>query len=196
MKNSLKYLLGFVVLFLFFSMFISCTSCSGVNNSNHVVDAGLVDAGVMPSASTTSEPLVPLPDQEVVKGDTWEISIPSGSDKTIDLQKDIVLSVTSQDLVSFILLLTKESYKNDYDSYLIYAIRSIRATGAEIEDTLPVLNKDQKYTLFKARKDEVSIFNWVTVKNGFAYTLSCGGSSEDEFLEETCTEMFNSLKLK
>lgn len=197
MKNILKVCLSVSLFLVIFSMFISCTSCAFLGIANNVTDAGLVDASVDASIDVTDtvDVVVTLPDHDVIKGDSWQINLPVDADKTFNLQQDIVLSAMVQDVSSFVVTLTKQSFPETYDSYLIYSSRNLKASGLTVASSNMVNNNGQEYTLFSAHKDELSVWTWVTVKGQFGYSLSCGGSKEDEFLQDVCTQLFNSLVL-
>lgn len=194
MKNILKFVIAFTLFTFTVTFFTSCTSCSGSNSSNQLNDAGLQTDASAP-ALDSSDALSPAPQQEVIIGDTWAITVPYGADKTINLQQDIVFSAFLEDETSFAITLSKQPYSDTYESYLIYSVRSFKASSLEILSSIPVKNRNLQYMNYLLLKDGVKVWSWVAVKNNYGYSLSCGGLSEDQPLQDLCSEVFDSLEL-
>ncbi len=186
-------------LFIIVLLVSSCTSCSG--NTNHVVvvpDSGVVDAGAGGAGGSLVDagpPVPPKPTTQVVKGDTWSISLPSSSDVTLNPEQDILFTAVTEDIVYMVSALTRESFQGSYDEYIIYGIRGIRASGATVLESSQATNNSVKYTLVEAEKDDITIWNWLSTKNNFGYAFSCGGVQQDNLVKEICLEAFQSLQL-
>jgi hypothetical protein len=189
-NSKLTYLVS-----LFLVMFISsCSSCENKVSPTDV-DAGvLVDAGASADAGVVIPP-TPLEVKETVVKDNWELVLPFGSNKTFNPEKDIALTVMISDPSEIVLVLSKEDFSESYDEYLIHSLRGIRASGSEIISIKELNSNNQKFMEIESKKGSITVLNWITVKNNFGYTLSCGGSAEDAMVEDVCLEVFSSFQI-
>lgn len=196
--NSLiKNLFSLFILTLIVVLFASCTSCGSAANSStieilpdpsvpdastNVVDAGTDGSAVDPNA------------KETVKGDTWSLQVPSNGYKTLYPQSDILLTVVVEQPVQYSIALGRE-LASTQDEYLIYSIRSLRDSQAQIIGSSTVTLNGNKFSLLEVSKDNVTIWAWLLVKNNMGYTLSCGGPSYDDLLKDSCQDVANSLQI-
>ena len=178
-------------------MFSSCTSCHNrpvpvIPDASTTLDAGNVeDAGLEDAAPPT-----PVESKKTISKDSWELSVPFQMQITFSTEKDIALTGLLEEPVSVVLVLATEPFPGSYDEYVIHSMRGIRATGAEIVSNRDLYSNAQKFLEIEASKDKVTILNWVTTKNNFAYGLSCGGTTDDPLVEDICLEVFSSFKIK
>lgn len=146
------------------------------------------DAGVTPV--TPSDTL-----SQTLSGEGWELVVPEGYDTTIlqDEEQPDVLVVNEEE--HSIVLLIKEPFVGSTPAYVINAVRGVAEAGATLNASKQVELNGNKYVLLDSNKEGSRVWTWLTVNNGFGYSLSCGGPETEDHHETLCSEVANSLKL-
>lgn len=147
------------------------------------------------SQTLTCEPEKSQPATEVVKGDGWELTVPFGLQKKVVPDQEVVLSLFSNENKALLILL-KEKYAGSYDEYIISSTRSLKDSGASLDNSKPMIVRDQKFTLMESTKNGVKVWSMVTFKDGFGYALSCGGPAPYDNVYSFCSPVFDSITLK
>lgn len=172
-------ILSFILICFVFAI-SSCSSCHTPNSS---------DAGI--DAQSDSEPDVNQ-DRYFIKND-YKILIPASCTEN-DLNKEnLELAFTCPNNVLF--LLTKELYALSYDSFAIESIRQLRGEGVSILNTKSLVINETPFVMAESEKDNIRMFLYVTVKNGYGYSLSCGGKSISDDSILLCERVVTSFVL-
>lgn len=197
---------------------LSPTTCDGGDcHDNSVVDGGsggTADAGTKPVTSTAelvaqvgvtsvcsdSPELVcsPLPNvsapAESVKGDSWQVNLPLGFQKSKSESPDIVFSALSKKDRLLVVLL-KEKFTESFDVYVLTTVRDLKESGTKVVSTKPIKSGNSKSMLIETVKDEIKIWTMVTTKDGFGYALSCGGPGDHAVMLPVCTSITDSFSV-
>jgi hypothetical protein len=160
---------------------VSCNSCS--KNDTHVV--------VPPTASVV---VPPAPTTQVVKGDSFQFVLPADWTQQSNPLDTNIKAMYSNNEKQALLMLASQPFLLSQDEFVLLAIRDLRDNGVDIGTSSPVVINGQTYVLIDTKKDSISAYMWLTVKDGFGYQFTCGSRSVD--LKDICTGFANSLELK
>lgn len=156
----------------------------GRNSIEHPVNV------VPPVAPVVTPPVVPT--SQTIKGDVWEMIIPATWEK-IDVEtndSEIVCYGNEQDKV--LMCLERHPFSENLDIFVQAAAQSVAETGGHVVAAQAVLINDVKFFILTIKKDDANLRSWLTLENGAAYALSCGGVISES--QETCNRIANSLK--
>lgn len=157
-------------------------ACPGQKNNNQ--DASVADV------------VDPVPTEVVVEGQTWEITLPQSWKQDSPISASVELWAENISIDS-LLVLTKESYAGTFDQFSLEAIRGFRGQGAEIGSMQSVSINGYNFTKLESTQGDVDLVTLLTVKNGFGYSLDCGGDESFTFkLKPECQQILSSFKLK
>jgi hypothetical protein len=146
---------------LFASSMLSCSSCG---KSKDVPDAQVADSG--PEASIIAE--------IVINKDNWELVLPATwTESKID-KLDVQFVASSAETTN-LLVVTKSLYTGTYDQFIIETLRSLRTKGLNVLGVASETVNGQTFVLITTIKNDIVMLMWNTVKDGKAYSLSCGG---------------------
>lgn len=187
-------ILGFLTLGL-----VSCTGCTKKNTSTPVctgVDCEQPTAPVVPSPDAGVAPVESSGSlTQTLSGKGWELVVPEGFDTVVieNEEQPEVLVVNEEE--HSLVLLTKEPFAKSNPEFVLGAVRGV----AEAEGTLHGSKQGElngnKYVLLDTAKDGTRVWMWLIVKNGFGYSLSCGGPADEDHHEALCAEIADTLKL-
>ena len=96
-------------------------------------------------------------------------------------------------------LLIKEGTTVSYGQYVIAVVRSFVAEGDQVSSAKQVVVNGNKFVLIQANRDHLTVWTWVTVKDGFGYGFSCGGevmADAGSSLHDLCQDVANTLEIK
>ena len=179
--------LCFILLILVIGL-ISCSSCA---KKNEVTG---------PSCTGSSCPLPPhsadpTSSGKLFHGETWEIIIPNGWEEESTPDNDTKVYAFNNAKHS-IIMLVQESFIGSYADYMTWAIKSITQLEATLISVEQVEINGTTFALIESQKGQAKLFMWLTVKNGFGYSLTCGGLVSDESNRDICFTTASSMKLK
>ena len=165
---------------LFVSSLMSCESC---NQTNNVADAQVVDAQTE------------CPMDRVLEKDNINLTLPMTWGEEPNSRKTVLLVAIEPKLES-LLVLTKEPYTGTFDQFAIDSIRGLRSGDAGLVGTSSVELNGSPFVLAETTKDGLTMLEWITVKDGFGYGLSCGGPevNSDKHVE-ACQKIATSLTI-
>jgi hypothetical protein len=172
-------------------IFISLMSLCFLGCPNHNTDK--TDASVQ---DVEVEPVVEVSAPQTVNGDSWQLVLPPDWKQQPDVLKHVVL-IAEHPTVEAMVLLSKESYSGSFDEFAIETIRGFRGQGVTINSTSSTVINDTPFVFVQSESSDIVNNSWLTVKDGFGYSLGCGGvkTSSDQFTEE-CMEIANSFTVK
>ena len=170
------------------------TTTSGVS----VLVDGVNETNVC-APSTTNLCLNPhdesLINVDVVKGSTWEITLPSGFKEKSKPKPEVEL-VTYSERDKALVVVTKEKFSGNFEEYVLMNLRKVKDTGARVEATKTVDADGKKFVQLEMMKDDVKIWSLVTTKDGLGYGVSCGGPPPYEPVNTLCSFITTSFVLK
>ncbi len=189
-------ILGFLTLGL-----ASCTGCTKKDTTPVCTGANCAlpsapdaapaptDAGVTPVPPATSG-------SQTLSGVGWSLVVPEGYDTVVDEseEKQPEVLIANEEEHSVILLI-KEPFARSTSEYALAALRGITEAGGVLIANKQADLNNNKYVLLDSSKDGIRVWAWLTVKNGFGYSLSCGGPANEDHHEALCTEVADSLNL-
>jgi hypothetical protein len=187
----------------------SCTSCHKHNDvivpdvipsaSSSAVSAGSGGAGGAGGASNLGgmggADAGPVSSTKSVTVDNTSLEVPFESKVILNSDKNVLASIYLNTTSKVVVILTKESFEGSLEEYLIYNLRGIRATSSVVYGTETLLTNNISYKQIEAGKSAVRIFTWITTKDKFGYTLSCG-IKEDSSMKSLCLTILSSLTIK
>lgn len=143
----------------------------------------------IPTVSALPEPVSPI----VVQGKSWEITIPSAEwvehfDPKVEL---LYINKVNDNLI----LIVSEP-TDSYNDYALLTIRNLREQGAEVVSATQQDVNDIHWLLIVSSKNDVKLWQWLSVKDDIGYNLFCGGSIEnEEFNKNVCTRLIDTFKI-
>jgi hypothetical protein len=135
---------------------------------------------------------------EVITRDNWQLVLPVGWTEQTSLNPDSnVVLLASNESAEGLCLLTKEPYTDSFDQFAIETIRGLRGQGAEVLTTESTSLNDEEFVYVKTQDQGLLVDTWVTTKDGFGYSLNCGGMpGATSELSNDCQTIADSFKLK
>ena len=178
MKNvALTVLLGLVLV-----------ACPGTNNPSSDASVTDVVTSDVVAESVSKETVVDNKDFTITLPVTWKQEVSQSSS---------VVLLAKNPLSESMLVLTKESFTGSFDQFSIEAIRGLRGQGAEISSMQSIVINSNLFTQLSSTQGDVEVVTLLSVKNGFGYSLNCGGPEVDMAqFKSDCQKMFDSLQLK
>jgi hypothetical protein len=150
--------------------------------------------------STCPTPTVvpPTPLTQTVVFENMEVTMPF--EWQLVPMDDAQTKVYSSKDEKSMLILIKEPYVATYEEYAFSAIRGLRAQGSDVKEAKQVEIDGVKFVLVaadlkKADGSSLELWMWITVQNGYGYSLACGGSSSVGN-DEVCNTIASSFKIK
>lgn len=166
---------------------VSCTSCSP---STTVPP----DAGSSTTTTTGPEPSstvpVPNPNGTVMTKSNWSLTLPGVWEEEDVCEPGFCPTVFFNDKQELLVVLTVDEFNGTLDEHVLMSVRGINEAKAEISEVLEVQIDGTKFVLLKSSKGEIKVSMWVTVSNGKAVSLSCGGQGN----QELCATLATTLK--
>lgn len=173
MKKLILFLIALIA-----SFNLSCYSC----NNNPTLDAG-IDSG-------TAD--IVLIKEQVITGSNWELVLPSQQWNKKETNRQNVELLAIDTSLANLVLFTKEPYNHSYDQFVIESLRTLRGESSFILKTSDIIISDIQFVQAETVKNDIHMILWVTVKDGFGYTLSCGGPEDTS----DCQKIANTLVIK
>lgn len=120
--------------------------------------------------------IAPITNWQALFQDNWEFSVPGNEWSVEDISdpdtKVVVRNLNSESVI----VLIKEQTANTYPGYIISTIQSFSDRDAEILSMEQVtVNGTKSIKVHMVNKDKEAVWSWITFKDGFGYTFSCGG---------------------
>jgi hypothetical protein len=162
------------------------------DGSVHVTaeEASVVDA--VDSSSVDSSSV-----DRVITGATWEATVPADwESKTdgVDVQTQAVVYHPSD---KELIMVLREKYDGVVEGYAIEALRGIKGAKADVVSAKSTSLNGINFTLIESKKDNVTVWAWVTVKDGFGYVFTCGGdASQLDLHRNSCNNIALTFKIK
>ena len=124
-----------------------------------------------------------------------EYVLPSTDWESVTSNKPEVKSMASNKKEQNLVVMVKEKYAGEYDEYVLSNIRSLKDQGAFVVGATQSDLNGLKWVFVDSTKNDVRLLQWITVRNGFGYSLSCGGKGDPELQLQVCQQIANTLKL-
>lgn len=168
--------------------------------------AGLTACSQKDHSQTTPPPAVtviehsPLPASEEPKapfvGSTWSLVVPDGFTKEESKNPSIEGMFINRDKKALITVV-KEEWAGSSQDYAFLGTLALKHNGIATTDPVQLTLNGQIVTLIEGSADpeEIHAWVWMTVKDGYGYTLSCGGDGDPGQFRGLCTGLFTSFKI-
>jgi hypothetical protein len=170
-------------------MCLSLSACAGHNAESPVVTPPVWDPQVAPNNS-------PVSANQVITGDNWSVTIPGNWQKVpSDDEPAIKLSYGNPDTKTLVIL-DVEPFQGKIEDFAQATGASIIQQGGSLLGSNKVNINNQDYYLLVGVKSSATLWGWVTIKNGTAYGLICGGPAGSAVSEESCNFIANSFKIQ
>lgn len=180
--------------FILFSLFsITLMACSTFNsckkdetNSQPVCDG------------SSCELPAPKPQDQKLSGTGWSMTVPVGwASETLSAEEAAhVEFVMSNKEKHAVILLVREAFPGTSDAFALTYLREIRDGNINVTSTKQVLLNGEKFVLVTANNNNNTIWTWLAVKNGFGYTFSCGGGSNEPWHAADCIAIASTIVLQ
>ena len=150
-----------------------------------------------PTSSDAAIDVVPITEVQVV-GDSWLVTLPVAWTQETNMPsgKNVKMVAERKEAQALVLLI-KEPYSGTNDQYAIDTIRKYRDQGSTINHAASVIINDNHFVTVKTTNENIIVDSFITVKDGFAYSLECGGTdiNASQFAPD-CQKIADSLKIK
>lgn len=141
------------------------------------------------------KPVPMIPITTTVKGDRWQFEVPSAWLKANIEGENIVKAAFANEDPKILVVLTQEPFQGTLDDYANMAANSIIQQGGNLVSARELDIEEQHYYLLFATRKTSSTWIWITTKDNFSYTLTCGGPTYETFNQETCKAVADSLRI-
>jgi len=156
------------------------------------VDAGDCDAG------SCALP-IPLAPRTEYSQENWRFTVPgegwiSGKPR-IDELKLMAMNENNGAIV----ILLKESTTDTFAQYVVGTIRDYSVDGNVISSAKQVVINGNKYVEAQVNTENTIVWSWITVKDGFGYSLGCGGGVNPDggsSLYDLCQDFAHTIELQ
>jgi len=176
MKNTFLVMISLLAFNL-----VACPESNPVN----VKDSGVADTSLDSAGSTT-----------VITEDTWELTLPGTWDKHSLVKYDSGVQLIADNVPDEnLLVFTQISYQGTLDQFAIESIRDLRNQYNIFNSSSVVINSIPFVYVKAIDSDNLQLQTWLTVSNGFGYSLSCGGNTSKTPTVD-CEKIINSLQVK
>lgn len=179
MSSFPKVLVGMVLSLSLFSGVVSCTSCS----KTKVTDP----PKPLPTVSVV---VPPLPTTQLVESHKASVTIPiTFQDQRADGPDSpnyrLFANSSNKELIS----LDAEVYASSYEEYVLEAIRFLKERNAVVQTATSVSLNGQQVTMLESSTQGVVAYFWITTKNGYGYTFTCGGLETSSTVKGMCANL-------
>lgn len=174
----------FVISFGVLGSLTACTSCSKTNT----VDP----PKPVPAPSAT---VAPLPTTQVISVHNATVTVPIAfEDQNFDNIPDyhLLANKTNKEMIE----LNAENFNSSYEEYVLEAIRALKNRNVIVHSAEPTMVNNQKFTLVESTSENVVAYFWITAKDGYGYTFTCGGLETSTTLKDMCVGLVNSLQIQ
>lgn len=171
----------------------SCLGVGGITETASEVSSNTISGSASSTASGNSSDTTQY-DHNLYEQDNWKVKLSTSFVQDTNPKGNIVLSAldsTRKVLVS----LAKENFTGNQDQFLLASLRSAKESGAEVVQPKPttVVVNNNKFSKLEVTQNNIKIFMWLTVKNNFAYILSCGGPQPHDRLSDICEPIISDV---
>ena len=136
----------------------------------------------VPDAAIDVQPMY-----QVIQKDNWNITLPlTWAEQNVDNSAQLV-AVKDKTLLTFY----RQSYEGSFDEFAVMSIRSIRTNSDNISETKSLTINNNPYVFVQSESKDISEITLLTVKDGFSYSLSCGGKDN----LDDCQVVYNTLEI-
>jgi hypothetical protein len=174
-------------IFLLAACLISC-SHKDKTQANPPTDVVVVTPSALPTAP-------PAPKAPYI-GSSWSLVVPDGFERGEAKDPSVEGFFINQNKKSLITVV-KEQWAGSSQDYAFLGTIALKHAGIATTDPVQLTLNGETVTLIEGNADPEDIHAWVwmTVKNGYGYTLSCGGNGDPSQYRELCTGLFESFKI-
>jgi hypothetical protein len=181
----MKYL--FIYMIAIFSLIgCSCTKDKPMSPLGKPLD--------LPSASVSATAVIP-PAPYLVSVENFKVVLPSNDWTILNSDTPGVRFLGKNLKLNNLVVLIKEKYTGTYDDYALLNFRGLKDQGATLVSSDQAEFGGAEWVFISSTKDDVSLLQWVTYKDGFGYALSCGGSGSPEAQVQLCQQIAGTLQL-
>lgn len=171
----------------------ACTGSDCVQPTAPVVlDAAPPDAGL-----DSVQPQGDTPDYKTISRNGWSLTVPQEWEEMSvegeELQPELVVGNEDE---NNLILLVKDPFPGSTPEYVLAAVKGVKEDGVKITASKQAELNGKKFTSFEIIRGGAKIWFWVIVKDGFGYSLSCGGPASEDHHEAICLDVANSFKIQ
>jgi hypothetical protein len=166
---------------------VSCSSCAKKNPDP-------VTPEPAPSTTVTPEPPKPVVTTVTVKQEGLELTLPSAEWVAVQNpppHSQAFMNMSKKNGV----VVVGEEYTGTYESYVLFALRGIKDSGAQVASAKQVEINGQKFVLVESSKNNIRVWLWVALVGKHGYGVSCGGPDGDAAQKDLCTGIAGSIKI-
>lgn len=155
---------------------ILLTACRG-----QMITNDSLDASISCTHQACSLPHVDDTVSDTVGEENWQFVITGAGWERLSTapREDIKLSMYNRQLNS-LLFFVKESTDKDLPDYVMASLIEFQQAGSKVEEVQSATVDNNQAVSITLSKDGATMWLWMTVKDNFAYTLSCAASSKPE----------------
>lgn len=168
---------------------VSCSACGKKLPEPQPVEAGVTPAPAPP----VTPPPPPAPTTKEVSLGGLSVTLPNTSYNEMTNAPPNAKAFMSTSPKSLVVLI-EEPFEGSFDEYAIVAILGARRSGATVHSAKQVTVNGTNFVLVESSKDSITIWMWVTTKDGRGFGLSCGGPDEAT-QRALCTSIINTVKV-
>jgi hypothetical protein len=170
---------------------VSCSSCAKKNP-----DPVTPEPVPTPTSSTTvtPEPPKPVVTAVTVKQDGLELTLPSAEWVAVESPPPHAQAWMNAVKKNGVVVVGEE-YTGSYESYVLFALRGIKDSGAQVASAKQVEINGQKFVLVESSKNNIRVWLWVALVGGHGYGVSCGGPDSDPTQKDLCTGIAATIKI-
>jgi hypothetical protein len=98
-----------------------------------------------------------------------------------------------------LILFIKEEFNGTFSDYVISVVRSFAEFEFKLESIKQVSIDGRKFILVQAYQNDKVIWNWLTVKDNFGYSFTCGQqiiADAGTLQQDLCQSIADSLKIQ
>jgi hypothetical protein len=158
---------------------VSCSSCAKQDQTPVEVPA--------------PAPTVVAPAPLTINNDNLEVTFPSNDWKQLDVALN-AKAFANPNLKNLVIL-SKESVSYTYDQYILVNLQGVKQAGGVVASVKQQDINGHKFMLVDSSKNGSQVLMWITLENGFGYSVACGGPSEGTKQKELCLAIAGTIKI-
>lgn len=182
----------FTALFLLTLGLASCTSARSCSSKTDTVTNPTCDGSSCPA------PVPEAATDQMLSGSGWKLQLPvewAHENIPAEQSKNVELLMSNKGLHE-VLLLIKEPFTGTSEDFVLKLIRGLKERGVTINSAKQITLNNNRTVVISTTGTENSVWMWVTIKNGSAYTFSCGGVTSETWHQDSCESIASFLTIE
>ena len=137
----------------------------------------------------------------VLSQDNWKLSVPDTGWLNNDPPQPGFKVLLTNDEQHALLILIKDQLPNDetFAQFVVDTIKIDEASDVLVNAVKQVRIHDTKFIMVQGNRKGDTVWSWLTVKDGFGYTLLCGGEIDVDAgssMHDMCQSIASTLEIK